>query len=91
MLCSFGLSTEASAPAVLSLIYSTHNYHCCYLWVTQEGVLVVDAASSTPPFPLSVERLLMPGLRQREERRVDLATDADVCEPVGPVMKLHPM
>ncbi len=62
-----------------------------YLWVMHKGFFVIDAATSTSSFPLTVKCFLVPSLRQREQRRVHLPTDAHIREPVSPVMKLHPL
>ena len=43
-----------------------------YLWVVQEGLLVVNAATSTPSRPLSVEDGLVPPLGQAQQTGVDL-------------------
>ena len=63
---------------------------CADLWVVEEGVRVVDAPTSCPPLPLTMKQTLMPRLLQTQQFCVDLATDADISEPLSPVMKLHP-
>ena len=51
---------------------------------------MVDASTSRPSFPLTMKQTLMPCLLQTQQFCVDLATDADISEPLSPVVKLHP-
>ncbi len=48
MLCSFGISTEASAPAVLSLLQYSIHYRLCLL---QEAQVCIFAIISNPNEP----------------------------------------
>ena len=48
------------------------------LLVVEECVFVVDRASCTPTFPLSMEHGLVPGLLQTQQTGVDL--ERGVCE-----------
>ena len=73
-----------------SIIHVIMFFNCADLWVVEEGVLVVDASTSGPPLPLTMKQTLMPCLLQTQQLCVDLATDAHVCEPLSPVVELHP-
>ena len=51
---------------------------------------MVDTPPSRPSFPVTMEQTLMPRLLQTQQFCVDLSTDADVSEPLSPVVQIHP-
>ena len=59
------------------------------LLVVEECVFVVDRASCTPTFPLSMEHGLVPGLLQTQQTGVDLERgDTFLCVCISSVSEL---